>query len=236
MAEPAGGAGGRVLLLHGIARRAASLGRMERALRQDGYATLNLDYAARQRSLEALAAEVAAAAREFLEARDGSLHIVAHSMGGLLARVLVTRHRPPALGRVVMLGTPNGGSEVADLLCRNALYRRFFGPAGAQLVTCPDDALRAALGPVDYPLGVIAGDRSLNLLASWLVLSGPDDGRVRVARTRVAGMADHRVLHVTHPLMMRDPEVIRQTLHFLRHGRFAGPAPAWPPRGGRTGA
>ncbi|UFN48712.1 alpha/beta hydrolase [Roseomonas sp. OT10] len=212
--------GGRVLLLHGIARRAASMGRMERALRAAGYGTLNLDYAARHRPLEALAEEVAREARDFLARPDGALHIVAHSMGGLLARILATRHRPPALGRVVMLGTPNGGSEVADLLSRNLLYRRFFGPAGAQLVTCPEASLRAALGPVDYPLGVIAGDRSLDPIASWLLLPGPNDGRVCVARTRVEGMADHLVLHVTHTLMMRHPEVIRQTLHFLRHGRF----------------
>ncbi len=63
------------------------------------------------------------------------LHVVTHSMGGLLARSYLTRHRPAALGRVVMLGPPNGGSEVADLLVRTALYRRMFGPAGAQLTT-----------------------------------------------------------------------------------------------------
>ena len=84
----------------------------------------------------------------------------------------------------------------------------------------------ALLGPVDYELGVIAGDRALNLLASWFVLPGPNDGSVCVARTRVEGMADHIVLHVTHTLMMRHPEVIRQSLHFLRHGRFDHPATA----------
>nr|WP_282572132.1 alpha/beta hydrolase [Roseomonas acroporae] len=208
------------MLLHGIARRAASMARMERALREAGHATLNLDYDARHAPLETLAEDVARRAAAFLHAGAGPLHVVAHSMGGLLARALITRRRPAGLGRVVMLGTPNGGSEVADLLCRNALYRRVFGPAGAQLVTRPDESLRALLGPVDYELGVIAGDRSLDPLASWLLLPGPDDGRVCVERTRVAGMADHIVLHATHPLMMRNAEVIRQTLHFLRHGRF----------------
>ena len=200
------------------------MARIERALRAAGYGTLNLDYDARHKPLETLAGEVAREAGRFLYAAPdpgaGPLHVVAHSMGGLLARALITRRRPAGLGRVVMLGTPNGGSEVADLLCRNALYRRVFGPAGAQLVTCPDTALRAVLGTVDYPLGVIAGDRSLDPISSWLLLPGPDDGRVSVERTKVAGMADHIVLHATHPLMMRNAEVIRQTLHFLRHGRF----------------
>ncbi len=66
---------------------------------------------------------------------------------------------------------------------------------------------------------MIAGSRSIYPLGS-LVIPGPGDGRVSVASTRAAGMADHLVLPVTHPLMMRSPAVMRQTLHFLRHGRF----------------
>lgn len=214
----------RVLLLHGIARRAASMSVMEHALRAAGYETLNIDYDARHKPLEALAEDLHEEAGAFLQRPGGRVHVVAHSMGGLLARAYITRHRPPALGRMVMLGPPNAGSELADLLCGQALYRplyhRVFGPAGAQLVTTPDTTLAALLGPVDYELGVIAGDRALNLLASWFVLPGPNDGSVCVARTRMEGMADHIVLHVTHTLMMRHPEVIRQSLHFLRHGRF----------------
>ena len=210
---------GKVLLLHGIARTAASLAGLERMLQAAGFRTLNLDYPSRKHPLEDLAGHVHRTAAGFIEVDDAPVHVVTHSMGGLLARAYLTRHRPAALGRVVMLGPPNGGSEVADLLVRTALYRRMFGPADAQLTTAGGDALRAALGPVDYPLGVIAGSRSIYPLGS-LVISGPGDGRVSVASTRAAGMADHLVLPVTHPLMMRSPAVMRQTLHFLRHGRF----------------
>ena len=90
-------------------------------------------------------------------APSGALHVVAHSMGGLLARAYLARHRPARLGRVVMLGTPNGGSEVADLLRGWPLYRLVFGPAGQQLVTAQAEALRAAFGAVDYELGSLAG-------------------------------------------------------------------------------
>ena len=216
---------GKVLLLHGIARTAASLAGLERMLQAAGFRTLNLDYPSRTHPLEDLAGHVHRAAAGFIAADDAPVHVVTHSMGGLLARAYLTRHRPAAqgrvvLGRVVMLGPPNGGSEVADLLVRTAPYRRIFGPAGAQLTTGGGDALRAVLGPVDYPLGIIAGCRSIYPLGS-LVIPGQGDGRVSVASTRVAGMADHLVLPVTHPLMMRSPTVMRQTLHFLRHGRFA---------------
>jgi hypothetical protein len=118
-----------------------------------------------------------------------------------------------------MLGPPNGGSEVADALHRLAPYRRFFGPAGAELVTLRGAAQERLFGPVDYPPGVIAGSRSLYPLAS-LLLPGPNDGRVTVARTRLDGMADHIVLPAAHPTMMWNRRVLSETLHFLPWGRF----------------
>lgn len=208
-----------VLLLHGIARRASSLARLEGALREAGFATLNLDYPARKASLDVLAGIVGPRVATFAEGVE-RLHIVTHSMGGLLARALLTRRRPSNLERVVMLAPPNGGSEVADRLRRFSAYRRFFGPAGFQLGTRRDARLDALLGEVDYPLGIIAGDRSLSPIESWFMLPRPNDGRVSVARTRVAGMTDHITVHATHTLIMRNARVIRETLHFVRNGRF----------------
>lgn len=209
-----------VLLLHGIARSPAAMRPLERTLASAGYATLNLGYPARRCDLAGCAEAIAPAFTAFA-ARVKRIHIVTHSMGGLVARVLLTRCRPDNLGRVVMLGPPSQGSEVADALHRLSLYRRFFGPAGAELVTRRESALEARLGRVDYPLGIIAGHRSLYLLASRLWLRGPNDGRVTVARTRLDGMADHIVLPVAHPTMMRAARVRTETLRFLTEGRFS---------------
>src|SRR6185369_12329883 len=117
-----------VVLLHGIARTSRSLRKVEKALLACGFATLNLDYASRRKPLEALAADIHPDITAFARTIGGPLHFVAHSMGGLLTRVYVARYRPAALGRVVMLGTPNGGSEVADLLQGLWVYRAFYGP------------------------------------------------------------------------------------------------------------
>ncbi len=212
----------QVLLLHGILRSAASMRRMERALAAAGYHTLNLGYPARRLPLEALAGTVHQAAGAFLGPHGGRTHVVAHSLGALVARVLIDRHRPPGLGRVAMLGPPNGGSELADRLGSLAPYRWILGPAGAQLATARGPALLALLGPASCPVGVIAGTRAFDPLG-WLLLPRPNDGRVSVARTRLTGMTDHLVLPATHALMMRSPVVIAQTLHFLARGRFARP-------------
>ena len=209
-----------VVLLHGISRTARSFRTMQTALEDAGFATLNQDYASRRNPLEALAEDIHPAIQRFSDSVDGSLHFVCHSMGGLLARVYIARFRPDRLGRVVMLGTPNGGSQIADRLRHLGPYRIFFGPAGQQLGTQRDDAIDALLQPVDYSVGVIAGNRSIYPITSAF-LPKPHDGRVSVANTRVDGMADHIVIRASHPWLVRHSSAIAQTMSFLRDGKFA---------------
>ncbi len=141
-------------------------------------------------------------------------------MGGLLARVYIARYRPKRLGRVVMLGTPNSGSEIADRLKNVGTYRAFFGPAGQQLGTQRGAAIEALLPPVDYCVGIIAGDRSIYPITSAF-LPKPHDGRVSVANTRLDGMSDHIVIRTSHPWLVRNSAAIVQTLAFLKDGKFS---------------
>ncbi len=138
---------------------------METALVGAGFVTLNLDYASRRKPLAALAADIKPAIERFSEGIDGSIHFIGHSMGGLLIRAYLAKYRPQRLGRVVMLGTPNGGSEIADGLKNFSPYRAFFGPAGLELGTKRDAATQALLPAIDYPVGIIAGNRSIDPLA-----------------------------------------------------------------------
>ncbi len=210
---------GGVVLLHGIARSARSFRKMRGALDTAGFVTLNLDYQSRAKSLEALVADIHPAVSEFAAHVDGPVNFVAHSMGGLLTRAYLAKHRPQRLGRVLLLGPPNNGSEIADRFGRLALYRAFFGPAGQQLTTTPDVATRALLSAPTYELGIIAGSRSVYPIASRF-LPSPNDGRVSVASTRLDGMADHIVISTAHPLLVRDVRAIAQTVAFLQNGRF----------------
>lgn len=214
-----------VVLLHGIARTSASMRPLQRVLERDGYAVLNLDYRSRHLPLEALSETIHAPVGRFAATVPGAVHVVGHSMGGLLARVYLARHRPPRLGRVVMLGTPNSGSEIADLLHRRSIYRVVFGPAGQQLTTARDPAFVAALGRVNYPLGIIAGSRPLSRRAVSFLFDGANDGKVTVASTRVPGMTDHITIAASHTRLICHPEALDAVLVFLREGRF-GIAPA----------
>lgn len=207
-----------VVLLHGLARSGRSMQPMADALRDAGYTVCNVDYPSTDHAVETLAREHVRPAVAACVADDRRAHFVTHSLGGIIVRYLATLPDAPSIGRVVMLGPPNRGSEVVDKIGDWRAFDWLNGPAGDQLGTAPD-SLPNRLGPAPFPLGVIAGRHTINWINS-LMIPGSDDGKVAVSRTRVAGMDDFVVLPVTHPLMMRDDDVIAQTLHFLEHGRF----------------
>ena len=185
-----------------------------------GFATLNLDYASRKRPLESLIEDIHPAIAGFTES-VGAVHFVTHSMGGLLTRGYLAKYRPSRLQRVVMLGPPNNGSEVADLLKNLALFRAIYGPAGQQVGTRHSKGIAGV--PRDCAVGIIAGNRTIDPIASYFIVPRPNDGRVSVESTKLDGMADHIVLKTSHSLMLLNRDVVEQTIAFLRVGRFHHP-------------
>ena len=118
-----------------------------------------------------------------------------------------------------MMGPPNQGSAAVDELIGVPGFDWLNGPAGRQLGK-GEDSVPLRLGPADFELGVIAGNRTIDPVTS-AVLENPDDGRVSVDDTRLDGMTDFVVVEHSHAFMMRMRRPIELTIEFLRSGQFS---------------
>ena len=208
-----------MILLHGLGRFRQSMRGVERHLKSLGYSTVNLAYPSTTKTIETIAETHLARTVQSCEAqRAGKIHFVGHSLGGLIVRQYLQRHSVPAGSRLVMLSPPNQGSELVDLLKQFPLYRWITGPAGQEIGRGPESVVNR-LKPVGIDVGVIAGNLSINLVFSAF-MGGPDDGMVSVKSTMLPEMRDFIIVPNTHTFIMRDPLVIRQVVHFLKHGKF----------------
>ncbi len=203
-----------VVMLHGMLRSSESMQDITKALRDKGYVVSVHDFVTRERNIRDMIHDRLAA--EIYHSCDGAshLHFVGHSIGGLLIREYIRTVKPDNVTHVVMLGTPNHGSEMADFLRDVRLFQWLYGPAGQNLTT--DYVWEDS---IDYEIGVIAGNRSLDPISS-IIIPGIDDGKVSLESTKLDQMTDHLTLPVTHTLMPHHPEVVRQTVHFIEHGVF----------------
>jgi pimeloyl-ACP methyl ester carboxylesterase len=203
-----------VVVVHGIIRSSKSFNRMRTELEADGYTVVGFDYPSTQVTIQ----ESAEYLHRMLESLEGvtEIHFVAHSMGGLLVRTYLKEHADPRIGRMVMLGVPNHGANMANMLKTNPLFRLFFGPAGQQLVEDPEGYI-AALPTPEFEFAIIAGARGTE--DGWNpLIKGDDDGTVELANTRLPGAADFMTVNGLHSFLMDREDVIEATRNFLRAG------------------
>lgn len=208
--------GKAVIAIHGVLRSSKSFAPMLDALKKSGYQVFGFDYPSTQVQIPE-AAEYLHSCIQSLEGVE-EINLVVHSMGGLVVRSYLGLHHDDRIHRMVMLGVPNRGAEMADLVKRNLLFRMIYGPAGQQLVTDPK-GLIASLPTPEFDFAVIAGgrgdDRGFNPL-----IEGDDDGTVRVVSTRLPGAADFAMVKCLHSFLMRDPSVAEMTIRFLKDGKL----------------
>lgn len=213
-----------VALLHGIANPGLIMLPMSLWLEDHGYDVLNIEYPSQDLTIPRLTKYVHKALVRHKYHEYKKLHFVTFSLGSLVLRAYLMRARPSNLGRVVMLGPPNQGSQAADALKDEWYYKLFFGPAGQQLTT--ETLGPYANNPVDYDVGIIAGTKNEFSPVDFLMkpmgkeMPKPNDGAVTVENTKLAGMKDHITVHTSHPMLIDDTDAKTYTVNFLQTGSF----------------
>ena len=201
-----------MILLHGVWMRAMTLVPLANHLRRAGYDVHRFDYSSLWRgpapSVDRLAARMLALA-------PGLVHLVGHSLGGLVALETLQHWHGLPPGRVVCLGSPLAGSATA-----RGLSRRGLGLALGRSGTL----LRAGLHrlPRDREVGMIAGSKPIGVGRVFGGFEGPSDGTVQVWETHLPGLADHRIVPVTHTGLVFSRDVAVLTSAFLADGHFPG--------------
>ncbi|MGH8157744.1 MAG: esterase/lipase family protein [Rhodanobacter sp.] len=202
-----------VILLHGLWMRGFALSMLHRRLIEAGFRVHRFDYlsvaATQQRILDRLQARMTGLAPE-----ADAVHLVGHSLGGLLAlRACLDGELPP--GRIVCLGSPLKGSAAARGFAA-------WGRGGEVLLGHNRELLQQGFERWDglREVGMIAGRMPLGLGAMLGHFAGEHDGTVAVEETRLPGLAAHCVVEANHTGLLFSAEVAQRVARFLYQGRF----------------
>jgi pimeloyl-ACP methyl ester carboxylesterase len=198
-----------VIVLHGLMMRSPLLWPLAHRLRRRGFATMMFDYGtlfgSPARAMERLAMRLYALS-------PGPVHVVAHSLGGLIALETMNQYQQLPTGRVVCLGSPISGSGAA----RNLAHKRLgwlSGRSGA--------FLRGGLQQLPpREIGMIAGAKSLGLGRAFGRFDGLNDGTVAVWETRLPGLREHIVMPLAHSGLVYDARAAELAANFLESGFF----------------
>ena len=206
------------VLVHGLWMTGLEMVPLAWRLRRCGFKTHTFHYPSVRRSPRENAAALDAWLRTLPEP---VIHLVAHSLGGIVVLHLFDAYPAQKPGRVVLLGSPLKGSAAAARLARTPWGRAILGRSVEQGLLGGAPRWHGA-----RDLGVIAGTRPLGVGA--LVAPGrlprPNDGTVELAATRCDGASEHLVMRHSHFGMLYARDVADAVCRFLHHGRFAGEA------------
>lgn len=208
-----------VVLVHGLWRSGFAMRSIASDLEDYGFHTVRIDYPSTKMEIPQLAEEFVPDGVKLCQQTGAEkIHLVTHSMGGILARQYLQNHKLPQGSRVVMLSPPNQGSDLSKKFHDSSWYQWLVGPAGASL-TQDDSGIINQLLEIDEPVGVIAAYRSWSLWPeSWL--SSPNDGTVSVKSMMLKEMDDLILVNSGHATMRYEEEIHHQIRHFIKTGAF----------------
>jgi len=205
-----------IVLLHGLGRSNTSMWLLASRLEDAGYYVQRVEYRSLHQNPDEIVKDISSQINQCCQKHTQSVHFVGHSLGGLMVRAYLQNNKVDKLGRVVLLGTPNKGTEAADHFSDSWLID-ILGPTAKALGT-DDKSFPTSLEAPYYPVGIIAGELKSKL--NDPVIPGKDDGLVSVEATKIDAMTDFIIIETGHSMMRYDREVADQTIEFIRNGVF----------------
>ncbi len=199
----------RVLLLHGIWNARSWVAPLAVRLRRAGFRVDVFGYPSVSGGPQVAVPRLIETLRE-----GPSTSLVGHSLGGLIALEALRREPGLPVPRLVCLGSPLCGSHAAQGLARRGWGAPLLGRSG-ELLQCGCGGWDGAT-----EVGMVAGNVSRGLGRLFARFDGESDGTVAVAETRLPGLTDHCVVPSSHTGLVFSAEAARQTVAFLRNGRF----------------
>ena len=201
-----------VVFIHGLYMTGVEFGLLRRRVEGAGFATRLYHYHSLLRSVD----ENAMLLADHLKGMEAErLHLVGHSLGGLVILRMFQRGVSLPPGRVVFMGSPVRGSQAAQHL-RDRGWGFLLGRSGPEGLTLPHDAEWKE----PRELGVIDGTHAFSINPFHPALKPPHDGMVMVEETRIAGAKDSIELHLAHTTMLFSIQLAEQVSGFLSEGRF----------------
>ena len=200
------------LLLHGLGRHRNSMLKLEKFLDDNGFAAYALNYPSTFQTLSSNGDDLEYLLNNLEDVT--SVSFICHSLGGLVARELLSRRqgwrKKITAKHLVMMGTPNNGARMADMMSKIKLFHTIAGPAGQEIR--PERINR--LPAPDIPTCIIAGGRDTK--AGFNPLLGEDnDGIVTVSETKIDGMEKFKLVKVIHTTIMDHPDSHQAILDFI---------------------
>ncbi|MDX1455875.1 MAG: alpha/beta fold hydrolase [Gammaproteobacteria bacterium] len=204
-----------VVLVHGLWMHGLVMRWLASRLERAGFATHTFSYRTTRDSIADNAARLA----DFIESLDApTVHLVAHSLGGIVSLTML-QERPGIIdGRVVLLGSPVRGSRVAALMEKRGLGRLLGHSRHKGLVVPPEFAAGTQW---QHDIGCIAGTRSIGPGSFLRDMPRPNDGTVALDETHLPGARDELQVPASHTLMLFSGTVATATAAFLDSGSFA---------------
>ncbi|MBI2992864.1 MAG: alpha/beta fold hydrolase [Gammaproteobacteria bacterium] len=202
-----------VVLVHGLWFNGLDMSLLRLRLNRAGYNARQFSYPSVRSSPLMNAMALNAFMRRL---NSDTVHLVGHSLGGIIIRHLLQEYPDQRPGRVVTLGTPHHSSSAARTLSHWLPGRIVLGKS------VHDGLLGGApRWPAQRELGCIAGTLRLGMGTIVPGIPRPSDGTVAVEETQLSEMRDHIALPVSHFGMLLSSRVAKEVVHFLRHGRFS---------------